>query len=148
MDGDQKNLIACLKSDTGALVWKSMSPVTLLPNGNVGIGTAGPNAKLDVTGDIKVGNGGTACIAATAGAIHFNSSTKTFEGCDGTAWKPFSSTASGGDRCRSVNINPFDLQVFGPLCRTDGEVVTTAPLCTGQDPYGNCLGYVFTCCSG
>ncbi|MDD5585466.1 MAG: hypothetical protein PHY92_00725 [Alphaproteobacteria bacterium] len=48
MDNDQKNLIACLKDDSGNLNWKSMSPFQIAPNGNLGIGTANPGATLDV----------------------------------------------------------------------------------------------------
>lgn len=58
--------------------------------GNVGVGTADPACKLDVsgTGAIKVPVGTTAQqpSVAVAGMIRFNSTTNKFEAYDGTSW--------------------------------------------------------------
>ena len=59
--------------------------------GRVGIGTVNPAVALDVNGSIKVGNGGESCQAASAGAVRYNSTSKTMEYCNATAW-----TALGG----------------------------------------------------
>ncbi len=57
-------------------------------NVSVGIGTTTPAAKLDVAGGVKVANDGAACSAANAGSIRWTGS--TFQGCNGTDWKDFS----------------------------------------------------------
>ena len=43
---------------------------------NVGIGTIGPQAKLDVSGTVKIGNSGEICNALTEGAVRYNRSKK------------------------------------------------------------------------
>jgi hypothetical protein len=54
--------------------------------GNVGIGTTNPEAKLDVSGgEIKVGTSGVACTAANAGSIRYTGG--LFYGCNGSSWK-------------------------------------------------------------
>ncbi|MDD5585637.1 MAG: hypothetical protein PHY92_01600 [Alphaproteobacteria bacterium] len=67
-------------------LWYPVFTVSML--GRVGINVSEPQTALDVNGSIKVGNDSTVCAAATAGTIHFNSTTNTFEGCDGATWKP------------------------------------------------------------
>ena len=52
----------------------------------VGVGTYKPQAKLDVEGNIKVGNENNTCNADTEGSIRYNKPTKKFQGCDGTSW--------------------------------------------------------------
>ena len=44
---------------------------------NVGIGTIGPQAKLDVSGTVKIGNSGEICNALTEGAVRYNRSKVT-----------------------------------------------------------------------
>jgi hypothetical protein len=67
--------------------------------GNVGIGVAAPAAKLDVNGEIKLGNLGLPC-PPNAGAIRYNSGSSIMEFCDGTAWKPFAAAGGGLSSCR------------------------------------------------
>lgn len=55
--------------------------------GNVAIGHADPKAKLDVQGEIKVGNTNTACSVDTEGTQRYSSASKAMEFCDGIAWK-------------------------------------------------------------
>jgi hypothetical protein len=55
--------------------------------GNMGIGTTGPEAKLHVEGDVKIGNSAAACNSTTEGSVRYNSSTKVMEFCNGTIWK-------------------------------------------------------------
>ena len=52
----------------------------------VGVGTYTPQAKLDVNGDIRVGGTTASCSAANEGAIRYESSSKKFQGCDGSNW--------------------------------------------------------------
>ncbi len=42
---------------------------------------------LAASGFVQIGNTNTACNASRAGAIRFNPSTATFEGCNGTGWQ-------------------------------------------------------------
>ncbi|MFA6279783.1 MAG: hypothetical protein WC612_03190 [Bdellovibrionales bacterium] len=62
----------------------------LYVEGNVGIGTAAPAAKLDVagavnaSGSMKIGADAAACSAAKAGTIRWTGT--AFQGCNGTAW--------------------------------------------------------------
>lgn len=60
--------------------------VVITGEGNVGIGTTTPQATLDVHGEVRPGNSGTACSAASEGAIRYNAGIKRFEGCNSFAW--------------------------------------------------------------
>jgi trimeric autotransporter adhesin len=60
--------------------------MTIRASGNVGIGTADPAAKLEVAGDVKMGNSNATCSSTLAGSQRFNSSKKTMEFCDGISW--------------------------------------------------------------
>ena len=53
----------------------------IVQNGNVGIGTASPTAKLDIAGDIKIGNSNTACTTANVGSLRYNATGKKMEFC-------------------------------------------------------------------
>ncbi len=66
-------------------------------NGNVGIGTATPATKLEVNGEVKIGNSATACSGANEGAQRYNSSSKIMEFCNGTSWISFTA---------AVPVNP------------------------------------------
>ena len=54
----------------------------------VGVGTYTPQSKLDVNGDIRVGGTTAPCSVANEGAIRYESSSKKFQGCDGSNWVP------------------------------------------------------------
>lgn len=60
------------------------------PGGNVGVGAVNPAAKLDVAGEIKIGNSAAACTAALEGALRYNTATKRMEFCNGSAWNQIS----------------------------------------------------------
>lgn len=64
--------------------------------GNVGVGNVSPTVKLDVSGEIKVGNASTVCSAAVEGALRYNIGTHTMEFCNGTAWTSMSSGVAAG----------------------------------------------------
>ncbi len=55
--------------------------------GNVGIGILNPTSKLDVAGEIKIGNSGLGCTTAREGSLRFNAAEKFFELCDGSSFK-------------------------------------------------------------
>jgi hypothetical protein len=63
--------------------------------GNVGIGTATPAARLDVAGETKIGNTNVACSGANEGSQRYNSTSKTMEFCNGTAWGAMGSVVKG-----------------------------------------------------
>ena len=53
---------------------------------SVGIGTASPQAKLDVKGEVRIGNSGVSCSTANEGAQRYNYTTHTMEFCNGSSW--------------------------------------------------------------
>jgi len=55
---------------------------------NVGIGTNNPQSRLDIAGDVKVGNSGVSCEAQKTGAIRFNSTTHCHEACTASTADP------------------------------------------------------------
>jgi hypothetical protein len=73
-------------------------PMTILENGNVGIGTINPTAKLEVNGDVKIGNTNptaTICTASQGGSTRYNNSSKTMEYCNESSWLPMGGGLSG-----------------------------------------------------
>ena len=70
------------------------NPNDLWVAGKVGIGTIEPGVKLDVAGEVKIGNSSTVCSSTNEGAIRYNSTSKATEVCDGSSWK-----AMGGVVC-------------------------------------------------
>lgn len=55
-------------------------------DGDVGIGTTTPQARLDVAGEVRVGNTGLGCNANTVGAVRYNAGEMQY--CDGSAVPP------------------------------------------------------------
>ena len=61
-------------------------------SGQVGVGTASPQARLDVAGGVKIGNDTDPCTTDKAGTIRWTSN--RFEGCSGLTWVPLSSLSA------------------------------------------------------
>lgn len=76
-----------------------ISAMKIESSGNVGVGTPTPAAKLDVDGDVKVGNSAAACNGTTEGSQRYNSISKKMEFCNGTAWGPI----GGFSSCTTVS---------------------------------------------
>jgi len=74
---------------------EGISRLTIDTEGYVGINNIDPKAKLDVSGEIKVGSTGLECTSDTEGTIRYVSGTG-FEFCDGTEWKGVGGSTSGG----------------------------------------------------
>lgn len=83
--------------------------------GNVGVGTAAPQSKLDVAGDVRIGNTAAACTAAKAGAMRYSAGAMQF--CDGAVWGPIGMTYLG--TCSPATATSV----------TGGASVTTACTC-------------------
>lgn len=75
------------QSKAGGLILNTGGAINglIVSNGNVGIGTAGPAAKLDVAGGIKIGTD-VACNSSKEGTMRYNSAIKKLEFCDGANW--------------------------------------------------------------
>jgi len=54
---------------------------------NVGIGTSSPTAKLDVAGDLKIGDTSGVCNASKKGGMRYNATSRQTYLCDGVKWK-------------------------------------------------------------
>ncbi|GMV42669.1 MAG: hypothetical protein AMXMBFR64_43850 [Myxococcales bacterium] len=74
-------------------------------SGRVGIGTASPQATLDVAGGVRVGADAGACTPDRPGTLRWSSG---LEVCDGQAWRPVhqpaQTGASKGDAARSCRV--------------------------------------------
>lgn len=112
LDGTNK-ITACAAEGglAGGEIWKR-SPVDsnkiYYNDGNVGVGTTAPVAKMDVSGEIKFGNTSSTCNSTNEGQQRYNSMTnfKIMQYCDGTSWKdlgwrtlPTSDVASYDTNC-------------------------------------------------
>jgi hypothetical protein len=104
-------------------------------NGNVGVGTTTPQAKLDVSGGIRLGSMA-ACAAAQEGSMRYNSTLKIMEFCDGTAW-----AAVGGTIMPTGAVIGFDLAScpsgWTAYAPARGRFLRGVDASTGADPDGN-----------
>src|SRR5262249_49945427 len=66
------------------LQWDGKTPIKCVP------GVSGDaNGDVTVKGQIQVGSSNTTCTPANAGSIRFDGASKTFQGCNGSAWAGF-----------------------------------------------------------
>ncbi len=84
-------------ADTLSLVTGGSSRIVIDSTGDVGIGVADPNAKLDVNGEIKVGTSSVACVAALHGAIRYVSG-DLLQVCSSmtNVWEDIGTSGGGG----------------------------------------------------
>jgi hypothetical protein len=90
--------------------------LTATQGGNVGIANIIPQVKLDVAGEVRVGNTGIACTANIAGSMRYNSTAKVMEFCDGSNWLAFGaggSTGSGASDNAQCSADGFYYAVEG-----------------------------------
>lgn len=116
----------------GGSQWSTASGSISYSEGNVGIGTASPTAKLDVAGEIKFGNTSSTCNAVMEGQQRYNSTSKRMEFCNGTGW--FMLTSIRRTVCSYANDNHIQsngVNVYSWLAGDcDNGVPTTG--CVGQ----------------
>lgn len=77
-----------------ATYWSNATGGINFSAGNVGIGSATPTAKLDVAGEIKLGNTSSTCNAANEGQQRYDSTSKSMQFCNGTNWLSMSTGIS------------------------------------------------------
>jgi len=99
-----------------------------------GIGTATPAAKLDVNGEVKIGNTTLACAAGTAGALRYNSG--VLELCNGTSWGGLGLTGCGSGSIGAICDDGTVLAGFGSsgpiyVTRCDAGQTWNGATCTG-----------------
>lgn len=84
------NITTCYATSSGTEIWAytTSGKDIFFNGGSVAIGNADPQATLDVTGEIRVGNTNVACSAANEGAMRYNPdpAVKNMEFCNGTSW--------------------------------------------------------------
>jgi hypothetical protein len=73
-------------SGATAFLWNGQFNLYISNTGYVGIGTTAPQARLDVNGEVRVGNSGAQCTSNNAGAIRWTGT--GFQGCNGSNWGP------------------------------------------------------------
>ena len=79
----------------------SANRVSITQQGDVGIGTNTPEARLDVAGAIRVGTTST-CDTVNAGSIRYNSGDKALEICDGDSWAAIGSGGGSGEKIGAI----------------------------------------------
>jgi hypothetical protein len=63
-------------------------------SGNIGVGTTAPVSKFDIRGGLKIWNCST-CGSTNDGTLRYNSTTKTMQFCNGSAWQDFTQILVG-----------------------------------------------------
>jgi prepilin-type N-terminal cleavage/methylation domain-containing protein len=88
----------CYATSSGTEIWAYTADGNSIfyNGGSVAVGNATPQARLDVTGEVRVGNSGMACTNTNEGSMRYNPdpSVKNMEICDGTNWKSLGGTGS------------------------------------------------------
>lgn len=88
--GDCKTSWDLIVAAGGGNLWSGTSTgVIWSANGtnNVGVGTSLPTAKLDVAGDLKIGDTSGVCDASKKGGMRYNATSRQTYLCDGVKWK-------------------------------------------------------------
>ncbi|MDA0772895.1 MAG: hypothetical protein O3C63_08130, partial [Cyanobacteria bacterium] len=91
-NSDNDNFKISYAATAGTAVLGTNDRLTINSSGNIGIGDTSPAAKLQVNGDILMGDSSATCDGTTEGSQRYNSTDKRMEFCDGTSWRDFASS--------------------------------------------------------
>jgi len=100
--------------------------------GNVGIGITNPQAKLDIAGEIKIGNTGLSCDSSNEGALRYNSITNKIEYCNRNSWKEIGN--GGTDPCDTNIIFHSCKELYDSGCTQNGYYSIDPDGYTGTNP--------------
>ncbi|KHD88344.1 MAG: hypothetical protein OM95_09370 [Bdellovibrio sp. ArHS] len=104
-------------------------------SGNVGVGTNTPVTTLDARGEVRIGNTGASCGAMIEGATRYNSATKKLEFCDGSTWRPVSSTTRR-------TVCTYDNASYSTQVNGQNLINWSAGQCDNGYPSSGCIGYL------
>lgn len=113
--------------------------MTILPNGNIGLGTENPSTLLDVNGDVKIGKSSAICSKSNEGSLRYDNQKKLFLGCNGNSWV---SLSSGFDNLNWYNVT--SIRALGsPYINTTGHPIQVS-VSTYSGPNGSrCASSIF-----
>lgn len=139
-----------LSSSTTDIWTRGSASKIYYKGGNVGIGLSNPNAALDVSGEVRVGNTGSECTASTGGSLRYNSSTGLMEYCNGvsTIWTPMGALKQNdcywsGVPSQGNFICPTGYYVAG-VCFTNASG-GCSPSSSGSQEEINSAGGIYCC---
>ena len=127
---------------------------SLIVEGNVGIGTVDPKAKLEVNGEVKIGNTGLTCSSSIVGAMRYDPASNTIQYCDGNTWKGMGARSFGSYVSKSLDTDyqaetdGFVLAWGTPGGSISVKVDSSSPPTTYRaraDSYNSSTGHAYVC---
>ncbi|WP_373997870.1 hypothetical protein [Bdellovibrio bacteriovorus] len=113
----------------------SNSGIGITASGNVGVGTNAPVTTLDARGEVRIGNTGASCSGAIEGATRYNSTSKKLEFCDGSTWRPVTSTTRR-------TVCTYDNSAYSTQVNGQNLINWGAGHCDNGYPSSGCVGYL------